>query len=69
MTGSRQSWTWRIVQGDGESDRQPAPDAASRFDAEMWLGEHWRSLAEAGGVQAVLLLDGVPQAVVELREG
>ena len=37
-------------------------------DAEQWLGEHWRALAEAGAVQARLLHDGTQAAPgVELR--
>jgi len=68
---SRAQWEW-IFTDDGEVvlDRPLSPVFTTRFDAEAWLGEHWRHLAEQG-VQAVQLTeqaapDGPP---LPLRRG
>lgn len=52
------AWTWRYENRSGDvlSD-QSAPSFDSRSDAESWLGEAWRDLAE-NGVDQVSLLDG-----------
>ena len=34
------------------------PEFAAQGDAESWLGEVWREMAEAGAEQATLLEDG-----------
>lgn len=52
------SWSWRLEAADGT----PVPDVSapaqgSQGDAESWLGEQWRELAEQGVAQ-VTLLDG-----------
>ncbi|ACQ80134.1 hypothetical protein Bcav_1878 [Beutenbergia cavernae DSM 12333] len=63
------AWTWQLEGPDGE----PVPTglrpeaAASRYDAESWLGEHWRELAAQGATSARLLRDGASVAVTELR--
>ncbi len=68
MTPGRSFWTWWFEGPTGERTAQPAPEAASRFDAEEWVGEHWRSLARGGAVRAVLVRDGKPfGSTVELR--
>ncbi len=52
------SWTWRLEAADGTALSSPvAPVSPNQSDAESWLGEHWRELAEAGVAQ-VSLLDG-----------
>jgi hypothetical protein len=54
------SWTWRIEKTDG-GDVPLAfdvPEFAAQGDAESWLGEVWREMAEAGAEQATLLEDG-----------
>ena len=52
------SWTWRLESADGTALSSPvAPVQPNQSDAESWLGEHWRELAEAG-VSQVSLLDG-----------
>jgi hypothetical protein len=64
-------WTWQFLAPDGDGlDRPLSPAFTSRFDAEAWLGEHWRSLA-ADGVAAARLLHqgGVVAAPVPLRKG
>jgi hypothetical protein len=51
------SWTWRY-----EPDGTEAEDAGaftSQSDAESWLGEAWRKLAEDGVAGVTLLHDGV----------
>lgn len=68
MTARRTDWSWRIVDAAGETVAHDVPHAASRFDAESWLGERWRCLAHRGATHAVLLADGRPTGpVVELR--
>lgn len=55
------TWTWRLEDATGstvEGSEAPAsPAHSSQADAESWLGEHFRDLAEAGVAQ-VTLLDG-----------
>jgi hypothetical protein len=58
------SWTWRLedehgaeVVGADASGPPTAPIAPTQSDAETWLGEHWRDLAEAGVAQ-VRLFEG-----------
>jgi hypothetical protein len=53
------SWTWRLESADGAPvSGQAAPAHSNQSDAESWLGEHWRELAEAGVSQVTLLDDG-----------
>lgn len=56
-------WSWRFLDADGElikdDDGSPAGQSVefpTQSDAESWIGEHWRHLAESG-VDAVTLLD------------
>lgn len=56
-------WTWRFLASDGEpatevDDGSGRPEAGfpTQSDAESWLGEHWRELAETG-VEAVTLVE------------
>lgn len=52
-------WTWRLEGTDGTTVSGPAsPAHSSQSDAESWLGETWRELAEAGVAQVTLLDDG-----------
>ena len=53
------SWIWRIETTDGSpADLDfEVPEFSSQSDAESWLGEVWRELAEAGAGQATLLDD------------
>lgn len=51
-------WIWRLEDADGTTLRGPAnPEHQNQSDAESWLGERWRELAEAGIAQ-VTLFDG-----------
>ena len=56
------SWTWRLESADGSelpALSEPAvPTQVSQSDAESWLGEHWRELADRGVAQVTLLNDG-----------
>jgi hypothetical protein len=55
----RPQWEWQLDGPDGVVlDRPVSPVFTSQFDAESWLGEHWRSLAAAGVEAARLLNDG-----------
>lgn len=53
------SWSWRLESADGTALTRPAsPAHSNQSDAETWLGEQWRALAEAGVAQVTLLDDG-----------
>jgi hypothetical protein len=53
------SWTWRLEAADGTPVTGPAaPAHPNQSDAESWLGEQWRELAEAGVAQVTLLEGG-----------
>ena len=41
-------------------DRPMSPVFDARYDAEEWLGDHWRVLAEQRVRRAVLLNEGAP---------
>ncbi|ONI69895.1 hypothetical protein BWI15_25615 [Kribbella sp. ALI-6-A] len=55
------SWTWRFETATGEpadpGDLGTA-DFSAQGDAESWLGEIWRDLADQGVAQVYLLEDG-----------
>ena len=62
----RPQWVWEMIDPAGASLTAPvSPVFTNRFDAEQWLGEHWRTLA-AQGVQAVGLLHEGAQATPTL---
>ena len=48
-------WNWRYESVDGQPVTGPAEAFSSQADAESWLGENWRELAEAGVAQVTLL--------------
>jgi hypothetical protein len=50
------AWTWRYEPGN--TDAEDVGEFGSQSDAESWLGEAWRSLAEAGVIGVTLLHDG-----------
>jgi len=48
-------WQWVVHDSQGRVLAGPAaPAFSSRFDAEVWLGERWRTLAAGGAAQAQL---------------
>ena len=50
------SWTWRLESSDGTTVAGvTSPPHQNQSDAESWLGEQWRELAEAGVAQVTLL--------------
>jgi hypothetical protein len=52
------SWTWRLEGADGKEITGPAsPAHPNQSDAESWLGENWRGLADEGVAQATLFAD------------
>lgn len=53
------AWTWRIETEQGGPVELPydVPGFSAQGDAESWLGEVWRELAESGAGQATLLDD------------
>lgn len=65
------SWTWRLAGEDGEPvGAVESPAHSSQSDAENWLGEAWRELAEQGVASATLLHAGAqvygPMPLAEL---
>ncbi|WP_136519742.1 MULTISPECIES: hypothetical protein [Cellulomonas] len=55
----RPRWRWRLLAAaGGELDRPTSPVFLARFDAEQWLGEHWRGLAAQDVRTVVLEHDG-----------
>ena len=55
------SWTWTFEDAGGEpvEARELDPGAfPSQADAESWVGEEWRSLADAGIESVTLHEDG-----------
>jgi hypothetical protein len=52
------NWVWRLESADGSEVSEPvAPAHSNQSDAESWLGEQWRELADAGVAQATLYED------------
>ena len=51
------TWTWRIEDGEGNTLPVTVPAQLTQSDAESWLGENWRALAEQGVAQVTLLED------------
>ena len=50
-------WSWRYENVDGQPVTGPAETFSSQADAESWIGQEWRALAEAGVAQVVLIED------------
>ncbi|MGA4842444.1 hypothetical protein [Streptomyces sp. G45] len=53
------AWTWRFEKADG-TEVQPAvqpEEFTTQGDAETWIGEHWKDLAEGGTDQVTLFED------------
>ncbi|MFE5309625.1 hypothetical protein [Isoptericola sp. NPDC056573] len=54
----RPRWEWALDDADGRALAVPSPVFTTQYDAEQWIGEHWRELASAGATLARLLHDG-----------
>lgn len=50
-------WTWRYEDAEGEPASGPSEVFGSQSDAESWLGQEWRALADAGVAKVVLMED------------
>ena len=63
MTAARPAWEWELLdRADAVLDRPLSPAFSTRFDAEEWLGLHWRQLAEQGVAAVRLASYGQPAA-------
>lgn len=49
------AWSWRLERADGRTVGTSEETFTTQSDAESWLGENWRELAEAGVARATLL--------------
>ena len=50
-------WSWRYEGVDGQPVTGPAESFSSQADAESWLGQTYRQLAESGVTQVALVED------------
>ena len=50
-------WSWRYENVDGQPVAGPTETFSSQADAESWIGQEWRELAESGVAQVVLVED------------
>jgi hypothetical protein len=50
-------WSWRYENVDGQTVTGPSETFSSQADAESWIGQEWRALAEQGVAGVVLLED------------
>jgi hypothetical protein len=58
VTSVVMAFHWRLVPADLVPDDAPLPSSfPSQSDAESWLGENWRALADAG-IETAALVDG-----------
>ncbi|MEV7600302.1 hypothetical protein AB0O91_23285 [Kitasatospora sp. NPDC089797] len=64
-------WTWRYEKADGSTVTSglAQEEFAGQGDAETWIGETWKQLAEEGVDTAVLLEDGTKVYGMSLHEG
>lgn len=55
----RPRWEWSLENEAGEVlEASLSPVFTTQYDAEQWLGEHWRGLAGSGASRAKLVNDG-----------
>ncbi|WP_129339398.1 hypothetical protein [Cellulomonas endophytica] len=55
----RPQWEWVLEDAEGRAVERPvSPVFTTQYDAEVWVGEHWRRLAEQGVVVARLVHEG-----------
>jgi hypothetical protein len=50
-------WSWRYENVDGKPVAGPDESFSSQSDAESWIGQEWKTLAESGVAQVVLVED------------
>lgn len=59
----RAQWEWALDDAEGRLlDRPISPVFGNQYDAEQWLGEHWRELARQNVAVARLMHDGTQAA-------
>ncbi|MGW4891088.1 hypothetical protein ACWEQL_02300 [Kitasatospora sp. NPDC004240] len=65
------AWTWRYEKTDGTvvAPEGGAEEFAGQGDAESWIGESWKQLAEDGIDTVVLLEDDRTVYSMSLHEG
>lgn len=66
------AWSWRVETGSGDPVALDfaVPTFSSQSDAETWIGEVWRELADVGAGQVTLLDDDhVVYGPMSLEEG
>lgn len=57
----RPQWQWVLLGRDGSRVERPVgPVFTNRFDAEQWVGAHWRTLAAQGVASTRLENEGRP---------
>lgn len=49
------NWTWQFEDAEGKAIAARDSEFSNQGDAESWLGEEWRELAESGAAVAILL--------------
>jgi hypothetical protein len=57
VRGRRMPWSWRYENVEGQPVAGPPETFSSQADAESWIGQEWRGLAEAGVAKVVLVED------------
>jgi hypothetical protein len=50
-------WSWRYEGTDGQPVVGPTETFGSQADAESWIGQTWRDLANSGVTSVVLVED------------
>lgn len=66
------AWSWRVetASGDPVAPDLTFPTFSSQSDAETWIGEIWRELADLGAGRVTLLNDDhVVYGPMSLEEG
>lgn len=53
-------WTWRFEDVEGRSVEGGDTVFPTQSDAEVWIGESWRTLRAQGAENAFLDADGAP---------
>jgi hypothetical protein len=50
-------WSWRYEDVDGKPVTGPVEAFSSQADAESWIGQAWRELADTGVTKVTLVED------------
>jgi hypothetical protein len=62
-----EKWLWAPRDRDGDGVAA-TPSFSSQAEAETWLGDHWRSLADAGATSVTLMRDAAVVYEMSLEE-